>query len=279
MIPDNPKIVALIPALDEEKTIGHVVRGALKYVDHVVVVDDLSEDDTAVVAREAGAQVIRLRKRIRVGGVAKAGISYVKKLKPDILIILDADGQHGPDEIPKLVNALLEDRCDWVIGSRYLHNKNKTISNSWENWFFRQKKNIFLKGLGNWFFSKLVTFLTGQTITDTMSGFKAISWKPLLNLHLKFDYAYCPEMAIILCMEGYNVSEVPVKNIPRAKGESKVVINIFPYGIKQLGIVFYTYFRMNLCNLFKMVFTPQNAVGPFIVSSEGTCAAYYKYGA
>jgi len=255
LIPENPKIVALIPALNEEKTIGHVVRGALKYVDQVVVVDDLSDDNTADIARRAGAQVITLRKRRRVGGVAKAGISYVRKIKPDILVILDADGQHDPDEIPKLVNAILEGRGDWVIGSRHLHNKNKSISNRWENWFFRQKKNIFLKGLGNWFFSKIVTFLTGQTITDTMSGFKALSWGPLLNLHMKFDYAYCPEMAITLCLEGYRVSEVPVKNISRTTGESKVVLNIFPYGIKQLGIVFYTYFRMILFknNLIKII--------------------------
>jgi hypothetical protein len=79
-----------------------------------------------------------------------------------------------------------------------------------------------------------------------MSGFKALRWEPLLNLHIKFDYAYCPEMAIILCLEGYKVSEVPIRNNSRAHGESKVVQNILPYGIKQIGIVFYTFLRMNL---------------------------------
>ena len=77
-----------------------------------------------------------------------------------------------------------------------------------------------------------------------MSGFKALKWEPLQNLHLKFDYAYCPEMAIILCLEGYKVSEVPVQNRARITGESKVVKNILPYGIKQLGIVLYTSIRM-----------------------------------
>lgn len=250
MIPKNPKIFALIPALDEEKTIGHVVRGALKYVDHVVVVDDLSEDDTAEIAQRAGAQVIRLKNRVRVGGVVKAGISYVRTLKPDILVTLDADGQHDHDEIPLLINALLEGRGDWVIGSRYLYNMNNPCNGMFGNWFFRQKKNIYIKSLGNWFFSKLVSFLTRQNITDTMSGFKALSGESLLNLHLKFDYAYCPEMAITLCMEGYNVTEVPIKNNHRTEGESKVIINILPYGIKQLGIVLYTYFRMLLENLF-----------------------------
>jgi glycosyltransferase involved in cell wall biosynthesis len=251
LIPENLKVVALLPALNEEMTIGYVVRGALGYVDHVVVVDDLSEDNTADVARRAGAQVITLRRRRRVGGVVKAGISYVRTLKPDILVILDGDGQHDPHDIPKLVNAVLEGRGDWVIGSRYLYNLNNHVSSRrFSNWFFRQKKFIFLKGLGNWFFSKLVTVLTRQNITDTMSGFKALRWGPLLNLHLKFDYAYCPEMAITLCLEGYKVSEVPVQNRARITGESKVVKNILPYGIKQIGIVFCTYFRMNLGKIF-----------------------------
>ena len=120
MIPEKSKIVALIPALDEEKTIGDVVRGALKYVDHVVVVDDLSEDDTVDVAREAGAQVIRLRNRRKVGGVVRAGISYVKTLDPNIVVTLDADGQHDPDEIPHLLNLVLDGKFDLVQGSRFL---------------------------------------------------------------------------------------------------------------------------------------------------------------
>ncbi len=246
MIPENPKIVALIPALNEEKTIGQVVRGALKYVDHVVVVDDLSDDDTVEIARKAGAHAIRLKKRVRVGGVVKAGISHVKKLKPDILVTLDADGQHDPAEIPLLINAIQEGKCDWVIGSRYLYNHTNPSSGILGNWFFKQKKNKFIKGMGNWFFSNLVSILTRQKITDTMSGFKAMNQEALLNLHLKFDYAYCPELAIILGMEGYKVTEVPIKANHRVEGESKVITNILPYGIKQLGIVFYTYFRMIL---------------------------------
>ena len=98
--------------------------------------------------------------------------------------------------------------------------------------------------MGNWFFSKLVSVLTRTNITDTMSGFKAMNWESLLNLHLKFDYAYCPEMAIILCLEGYQVTEVPIKAVLRPEGESKVVTQILKYGIIQLCIVFYTFIRM-----------------------------------
>ena len=250
MFSKHPKILALIPALNEEGTVGDIVQRTLKYVDHVVVIDDLSGDNTADIARKSGAKVISLRKRRRIGGVIKAGISYVKILNPDILVILDADGQHNPDEIPILVNAILEGRGDWIIGSRYLYNiLNSKIERKWSNWFYRQRKNIFLKGLGNWFFSKLVTVLTKQQITDTMSGFKALSRETLLNLNLKFDYAYCPEMAITLCLEGYKVSEVPIKYNSRLEGESKIITNILVYGIKQIGIVFYTYISLKFKDL------------------------------
>jgi len=243
----KPFIVACIPALNEENTIGYVVRRTLKYVDRVIVVDDLSMDNTALFARRAGAWVIRLKKRRRVGGVIKAGISYVKRLNPDVVVILDADGQHNPDEIPKLLNVVLEGHADWVIGSRYLHNVRNFTSHNWVgNWFFRQKKNIFLKGLGNWFFSKLVSVLARHYITDTMSGFKVLSREAFYNLDLKFDYAYCPEMAINLCLEGYRLSEVPIQSRTRLKGESKVVINVLPYGVKQLGIIFFTYLRKSI---------------------------------
>jgi len=239
--------VALIPALNEENTIGYVIQGALKHVEHVIVVDDISEDNTADIARKSGALVLKMNERRRVGGVVKAGLSYVKRLDPDIVVILDADGQHDPDEIPRLVEALLEGHGDWVIGSRYLHNVTNSKSSKWMgNFFFGQKKHIILKGLGNWFFSKLVSALAGQNITDTMSGFKALSREALFNLDLKFDYAYCPEMALILCLEGFRVVEVPIKNKTRRCGTSKVVLNILPYGIKQLGIVLYTFLRKRL---------------------------------
>ena len=227
MIPDNPKIVALIPALNEEKTIGAVVRGALKYVDHVVVVDDLSEDDTVEVAKEAGAQVIRLRNRRKVGGVVKAGISYVKSLEPNILVTLDGDGQHDPDEIPHLLKLVLDGKFDLVQGSRFLEDKRKST----------------IKDAGNCIFSRLVSFLLRQKITDITSGFRVLNFIALSDLDLKFDQECYPEMTIDLSLKGYRIAEEHIKNLPRLHGNSRVIDNLFSYMFKALGILTYTFLR------------------------------------
>lgn len=229
---ESPKIVALIPALDEEKTIGDVVRRALKYVDHVVVVDDLSEDDTVDVAREAGAQVVRLRNRRKIGGVVRAGISYVKNLEPNILVTLDADGQHDPDEIPHLLDLVLDGKFDLVQGSRFLEDKRKRT----------------IKDVGNCIFSRLVSILLRQKITDITSGFRVLNFIALSDLVLKFDQECYPEMTIDLRLKGYRITEEPIKNLPRLHGNSKVIDNLFTYIFKALGILTYTFLRNRNAN-------------------------------
>ena len=231
MISKNPKIVALIPALNEGRTIENLVRRTLKYVDHVVVVDDLSEDDTVDIARRAGAQVIRLSKRRRVGGVVKAGISYVKKLKPYVVVTLDADGQHDPDEIPNLLKLVLNGKFDLVQGSRFL--------------FDRHKRTV--RDAGNCIFSRFVSILLRQKITDITSGFRVFNFIALSDLDLKFDQECYPEMTIDLSLKGYRIGETPIKNLPRLHGNSKVIENLFTYIFKALGIITYTFLR-NLKN-------------------------------
>ncbi len=227
MIPENPKIVALIPALDEENTIGSVVRGTLEYVDHVIVVDDLSEDGTAVVARRAGAQVIRLRNRRNVGGVVKAGLSYVKRFKPNVVVTLDGDGQHDPDEIPRLLKLVTDGKFDLVQGSRFLVERHKRT----------------IKDVGNCIFSRFVSILLRQKITDITSGFRVINYIALSDLELKFDQECYPEMTIDLRLKGYRIAEEPIKNLPRLHGNSKVIDNLFTYIFKALGIITYTFLR------------------------------------
>jgi glycosyltransferase involved in cell wall biosynthesis len=235
-------LVALIPALDEEDTIAWVVEKTLKYVDLVVVVDDCSTDATAINALRAGARVISTSKRRRIGGVIKTGLFYIKKLNPDVIIILDGDAQHDPDNIPGFLKILKDNGVDWIIGSRFKYNilKNQGYLGGW---YFRQKKHMHIKGIGNWFFSKLVSTITNTYFTDVMSGFKALNQKAIHNLDLKFDYAYCPEMAINLCSNGLKMMEYPIEAKRRHKGSSKVITNILEYGVKQLGIVLFTSIR------------------------------------
>ncbi len=111
----RPSVSAIIPAFNEERTIGEVVRGALAHADEVVVVDDGSTDNTAAVAAEAGATVIRHERNL---GVLAATARGLKEAKGEVLVTLDADGQHDPSEIPRLVEPIAEGRADLVLGRR-----------------------------------------------------------------------------------------------------------------------------------------------------------------
>jgi len=227
-------IVALMPALNEEKTIRKVVQGVLEYVDLVIVIDDVSTDNTVQIARQAGAYVLSLKRRRRLGGVIKTGLEYVKKLNPKIVVMLDSDGQHEPSDVPRLLKPLLEGKADWVLGSRFIDGPRLKSSKS--------------KNVGRKMFSRITSFVSGQKITDAMSGFRVLSREALNNLHLRFDYGYAPEMDVILSKEGYKVVEVPILDRPREYGKTRVVTSKFMYVLKQFGIIFYSYIRLKFFN-------------------------------
>ena len=108
-------ISVVIPAYNENETIGDVVARTLRHVDEAIVVDDGSSDDTAMVARNSGAIVVRNEVNKGVLESLKTGF---KSAKGEILVTLDADGQHDPDEIPGLLEPILDDRADLVLGTR-----------------------------------------------------------------------------------------------------------------------------------------------------------------
>lgn len=114
------KVLAVIPCFNEQQFIGGVVSKARRYVDQVIVIDDGSTDDTARVAQAAGAEVIRHETRKGAGAATKSGFQAAKESNTDILVTLDGDGQHNPDDIPKLLAPILNNEADLVIGSRFL---------------------------------------------------------------------------------------------------------------------------------------------------------------
>ena len=121
----HAKIVAVIPCFNTQRSIAEVVIKCKKYVDEVLVIDDGSTDVTAQEAKAAGASVISHDKNRGKGAAIKTGF---KKVDGDIIIFIDGDGQHDPDNIPKLLAPIIQGRADFVIGSRYLSGS-KTSSN------------------------------------------------------------------------------------------------------------------------------------------------------
>ncbi|HKE54078.1 MAG TPA: DUF2304 family protein [Actinomycetota bacterium] len=209
-LPDGGRIVVISPAFDEAQNVGAVIHAMPSEVDgHVlvpVVIDDASTDGTASVAREAGALVASLPIR-RGGGLAlRVGYDVALKLGADVVVTIDADGQHQPEEIPILVKPILDGEADHVNGSRMLGD------------FERES---LIRHLGVHFFSRVVTLLTGQRVTDISSGYRATRADTLRKLILEQDQFWTSEVTIEALRQHARVVEVPVTFLTRRGGESK----------------------------------------------------------
>lgn len=162
----KPKVIAVIPAYNEEKRIRNTVLKTKKYVDKVIVVDDGSADKTATNARKAGAETITYRPNQGVGYATKVGLKRVVSLNPDIIIFLDADGQHDPKYIPYFIRAI-ENGADYVCGKRDL------------------SKYPLNRKIGNWGLKVLTNLLCPTGIMDTECGYRALRLDAAKKLDLK----------------------------------------------------------------------------------------------
>ncbi|MBS7629579.1 glycosyltransferase family 2 protein, partial [Candidatus Bathyarchaeota archaeon] len=117
MVRSTLRMACVIPAFNEESTIGSVVKSAKKYCDCIIVVDDGSNDRTRVMAEHYGVNVISHVIRLGAGAAISTGIRAALRYDIDVIVTLDADGQHDPDDIPSVISPLL-DGADIVIGSR-----------------------------------------------------------------------------------------------------------------------------------------------------------------
>lgn len=155
------KIVAVLPAYNEEISIGSIVLLTNTFVDNVIVIDDGSSDRTADIARSAGAEVILHGVNRGKGGALKTGFAAAANLGADIIVTMDTDGQHNPADIPKLVVPIIEGSADVVNGSRYL--------NGVEN------NTPFYRRIGQTILDRFTNLNSGLKITDTQSGFRAFT--------------------------------------------------------------------------------------------------------
>ena len=209
-LPAGKRIVVVSPAHNEAENVGAVIEAMPPEVEgyHVVpiVIDDRSDDGTAETARAAGALAASLPIR-RGGGLAlRVGYDIALKLGADIVVTMDADGQHQPEELPTLVGPIIEGRADHVNGSRMLGD------------FEREG---LIRHLGVHFFSRAVTILTGQRVTDISSGYRATRADTLRALILEQDQFWTSEVTIEALRQRARVVEVPVTFLTRRGGVSK----------------------------------------------------------
>ncbi len=207
----KPRILVVIPAYNEASNVGKVVAEVCRDATSVdvVVVDDGSTDGTAAAARRAGAVVLRLPCNLGMFEAVRTGFVYAERRGYDITIQVDADGQHVPAEIGRLVQPVVEEGYDVVVGSRYL------TRGGYRTPFFR-KCGIVLFA---WLTSKMV----GQRITDTTCGFRAYN-RRATTMFSRYDSTEFRDSVglVIIARAGLKIKEIPVTVRERIGGRSTI---------------------------------------------------------
>jgi glycosyltransferase involved in cell wall biosynthesis len=220
----SPRIVAVVPAFDEEDAIGSVVDEIRAFdpgID-VVVVDDGSSDATAATATEAGAAVVRLPFNLGIGAAVQTGFRYALEKDYDVAVRLDGDGQHDPSELPKLLAPLERDEADVVTGSRFRDDDDEGY------------RPPLARRLGISWFARLVSLLSGQRVTDTTSGFQALNRRGIALFASDYPSDY-PEVeaTVLLLKHRLRLVEVPVRMREREHGSSSITfLRSLYYAIK-----------------------------------------------
>ncbi len=208
------KVCVIVPAYNEQKNITAVLQDIYSvdknYV--IAVIDDGSLDCTAKVANGVGiAKVISLPCNLGIGGAVQTGFKYANTNNFDIAIQFDGDGQHIAAEIQKLLEPLIKDEADAVIGSRFLH-KN-------QNGF----RSTFMRRIGIKIFEIICKIFTGKRISDCTSGFRAYNKKALEMLAHNYPTDFPePEAVILLRQNNFRIKEVAVEMRERIHGVSSI---------------------------------------------------------
>ena len=225
----KPVIDIIIPAYNEASSVGLVIASVPKaMVRDVIICDNASTDGTADVAIAAGATVVKQPQK-GYGSACLAGIAHVKKkaTPPDIVVFLDADYSDHPEELPQLVDPILTNSMDLVIGSRALGNLEDGAM---------MPQQIF----GNWLATNLIRVFYGYHFTD-LGPFRAIRYTKLLELDMQDpDFGWTVEMQVKAAKQKFKCTEIPVTYRKRI-GVSKVsgtIKGTFLAGHKILWTIF-----------------------------------------
>lgn len=207
----NKHIAVIIPAYNEEKTVGEVVLRvkALGQGFDVVVINDSSTDRTAQSAEAAGATVIELPYNLGIGGAVQTGFKYAVMKGYDGCVQVDGDGQHPPEEITKLVEPLFADGYDIVIGSRFMGQTNYRVP--------------VMRALGIKIISIFLKVVCGMTVKDTTSGFRALNRRAMTFFATEYPQDYPePESLLFAYKKKFKVMEVSTEMKDREHGISSI---------------------------------------------------------
>ena len=222
------KLVILIPAFNEEESIGKTILSISKTLPgidkiEILVVDDGSIDKTVDLAMNAGAdKIISHKKNIGVGAAFMTGVRNAISMNADIVVNIDADFTLDAKEIPLLIGPIISNQFDVVIGTRFI----KNIPTDFPK----------IKIVVNKIFTQVVSLATGQKFSDTQTGFRAYSKEALQNISVVNDFTYTQEVLIDLKFKGFRIGEVPI-SIKSYRKDSRVVKSIFGYSWRALSII------------------------------------------
>jgi glycosyltransferase involved in cell wall biosynthesis len=190
------KIVVVIPAYNEERFIGSVVLKARRFTDIVIVVDDGSLDRTSLVAKSGGAIVIEHSENLGKAAALTTAFQEARTHNPDVVVMLDGDGQHMPEEIAQVVTPIIKYQADIVVGSRYLENtSNVPRHRTW----------------GHWIFNILTRLSSGVAVSDSQSGYRAFSPQALNLVYFRSNgFAVESEMQFLAHEHELKLVEVPI---------------------------------------------------------------------
>jgi glycosyltransferase involved in cell wall biosynthesis len=206
-----PRTLVIIPAYNEEESLGHVidqVHQALPHAD-IVVVNDGSTDATPRIAQSYDCIVLDLPYNLGIGSAMQTGFLYARDNGYEVTIQVDGDGQHDPAEIPELLAVLERGQVDVVIGSRYIEDRGYITP--------------AVRRLGIVILANVISLMTGQRFTDPTSGFRASNRQAIRFCAEDYPFDYPePESVVLFKRAGLRVQEIPATMNPRYGGRSSI---------------------------------------------------------
>ena len=191
-------LLVLLPAYNESRAIADVVCRVLQHLPHALVIDDGSTDDTAAQARDAGAQVIRLKPNQGKGVALERGIAYARTAGFQAVITMDSDGQHSPDDLPQFLEAFEAGKFPVLIGNRMTRTSEMPTIRKWTNRFM----------------SALLSLVMGQSVPDTQNGYRLYRLEAVEDLAINSTgFAAESEILLHVATRGIPIGSVSVRTI------------------------------------------------------------------